>query len=354
MIDFRHNYPILDDQAAMLARYLTRASGAELLPLPPWGGAGAELRIARTWLGAGPQQEVLACGGGNHALTVLTLALKLTGKAVVVDQFTYGAFIGVADMLGVRLLPCASDDDGMRPDALAALCRQHSVAALFLQPTVHNPTCVTMSFERRQQIAGLARTHAISIIEDEAYAFLHDSPGPRFMELLAAQTYHIYSLSKPFSPALKVAYLTVPAHARQALEQAIRLTSSGASSILLRVATGLVGDGVLDELIARKRVEAQRRQAVAREALAGMAWLSHPSAFHLWLSLPPRLSSADLKIDLLARGVDICSGDEFASPGMDGAHALRVALGAESDGARLRQGLHLIRQSVQHSMPALA
>lgn len=346
MIDLRHNYPLHEGQPEMLQRYLRRAAdefGREQLTLPPWGGADAELGVAARWLRAAPEQRVLMCASGNHALLVAILGLKLVGKAIVTEEFTYSAFKALAAMLGVTLLPCPADEDGMLPAALDQLCRRHAPGALMLQPTIHNPTCLTMPLQRRRQIAELAQAHALTIVEDDAYRFLHEDAPARFADLAPAHTLHIASLSKSFSPALKVCYLLAPAALQADLEQAIRLSSSGASGMLGRIASMMLADGALDELVRLKREQARSRQAQLAEGLAGLRWRTHPTAFHAWLQLPAGCQADRVRDAMLREGVDLSSGVEFAAPGVDGASAVRISLGAESEPARLQRGLRTLR-----------
>jgi len=349
MIDLRHNYPVLDTQATILHHYMQRTADAvdqPLLALPPWHGASKDCIIAAHWLKATAGQKTLLCSSGNHAVLIIALALKLPGKTVVIEDFTYSAFKMLAAMLGIRLIPCPTDEHGIIPDALAELCRRHTVAALFVQPTIHNPTCLTMPLDRRQQLVEVAGSHDIAIIEDDAYRFLHESPPARFADLAPSHTLHIASLSKAFSPALKVSYLLVAEQFHQCVEEAIRLTSSGTSSVLACLASMMIEDGTIDEVIRLKRWEAGRRQAVMRDVLNGLNWQSHPTSFHVWLRLP-QSCSADAVRDVLGKdGVDISSGNEFSAPGVDGNGAIRISLGAESKLERLTAGLSAIRNLV--------
>jgi DNA-binding transcriptional MocR family regulator len=45
------------------------------------------------------------------------------------------------------------DDDGIVPDALEKTCKTGELKALYLNPTIQNPTTYTMPEERRREIA---------------------------------------------------------------------------------------------------------------------------------------------------------------------------------------------------------
>ena len=53
----------------------------------------------------------------------------------------------------------------------------------------------------------------------------------------------------------------------------------------------LMGDGTAAELVRLKRADAQRRQHLAAEHLAGFEIQANPEPHHLWLTLPPHWRS---------------------------------------------------------------
>jgi DNA-binding transcriptional MocR family regulator len=350
MIDLRHNYPVLDAQTEVLRGLMKRQVDRldiSSFQLPPWAGPGEVCEIMARWLGtSATQQQVVLCSGGNHALTVSALALQLGGKTVVTDEFTYGAFVSIAGLAGIHLLPCQGDLQGMLPEKLDALCRSTQVTAVLLQPTIHNPTCVTMPADRRHEITRMVDRHGLMVIEDDAYRFLHGAPPPAFARLIPHRTVSICSFSKTFSPLLKLGCLTVPEHLKPAFETVVRLTSSGVSRLFADMAAMLVEDGTLDALVREKRSEGAARQTLAHEALKGVAWESHPTAFHGWVSLPEGHSADKVQASLKARGVDVSSGTDFAAPGVGGDDRLRFSLGGERDPMRMKTGLQLLRNAI--------
>lgn len=349
MINFRQNYPALAGQAALLKTRLDNAAGdlaAAALDQMPWQGSEADRRIAGDWLILPEPQRVVICAGGNHALLVTALTLGLSGKTVVTEAYTYNGFRSLAASLDIRLFGCDTDKDGLLPERLDAVCRMGSVAAIYVQPTIQNPACFTMSGPRREAIAAIAARYGLPIIEDDAYRFLHDDPPPRFVDLAPALTFSIASLTKPFSPLLKVAYLCLPDGFDDQATSIIRITASGTSALLTYVASEMIASGDLDRVIADKRLEARRRQSIAAQMLAPLPYASHPTSFHLWLPLPSHVSSADLQQHLLQRRVDVSTDTDFRASGSAGAAAIRIAVGAVTDDGALRAGLEQVRLAI--------
>ncbi len=101
--------------------------------------------------------------GAQTILFNLVAHLARPGDVVLTEELTFPGIKAVAARLGVGLVGVAMDDGGILPDALAKACREHRPKAVYLIPTLHNPTTATLSAERRQAIAKIIRdadTHA--------------------------------------------------------------------------------------------------------------------------------------------------------------------------------------------------
>ena len=101
-----------------------------------------------------------------------------------------------ASLLSLRLAPVAIDEQGLLPDAVAALCRSGSVKALYTLPTLHNPTATVLPLERRRALAEIARSHGLALVEDDVYGFLlKDAPAP-LATFAPERSFYITSTSK--------------------------------------------------------------------------------------------------------------------------------------------------------------
>src|SRR5437899_3153542 len=77
-----------------------------------------------------------------------------------------------------RRVGVAMDEEGILPDALRAACKAHKPKAVYLIPTLHNPTTATLGPERRKIIADIIRKNGIFLIEDDAYGLLEPTVSP--------------------------------------------------------------------------------------------------------------------------------------------------------------------------------
>ncbi|TAI64222.1 aminotransferase class I/II-fold pyridoxal phosphate-dependent enzyme [Bradyrhizobium sp. Leo170] len=87
------------------------------------------------------------------------------------------------------------DEHGVVPTALDAACRRHAPKAVYLVPTIHNPTTATMPLSRREEVAEILRRNDVLLLEDDAYGPLEPDAVP-LASLIPERTYFMASLSK--------------------------------------------------------------------------------------------------------------------------------------------------------------
>src|SRR5262249_47189606 len=116
--------------------------------------------------------RLLFAGNARQAVAGALAALVPPGGRVGVERLTYPLVKEIAARLGIVLVPIATDEEGLRPDALAAAHRSLPLSAVYVQPTLHNPTSVTAGRERRGLLAGVLREAGLPVVEDRIWSFL--------------------------------------------------------------------------------------------------------------------------------------------------------------------------------------
>ncbi len=214
--------------------------------------------------------------------------------------------------------------------------------ALYLNPTLNNPTTRTVTLARRQAIAAVVNRHGLPLIEDDAYGFIPaHSPAP-LATMAPDLTWHIGGLAKCIGAGLRLAYTVAPdARAAFQLAQCLKTTSVMPSPLSMALATRWIQDGTADNIRRFVRVETAARQQIAAQALAGLDFAADPAAFNIWLTLPAGRSRADIVGRMAGTGIGVMPSDPFVVTG-PAPEALRVCLGGEISRDKLREGLTLL------------
>jgi DNA-binding transcriptional MocR family regulator len=328
---------------AALASLTARADAGRLLDYPAAGGNVADREAGASWIGrAGVEaspEHVLVCTGSQHGLTVVLATQLEPGDVLLTESLTYAGLKAVAGLLHLRLKGLPMDAEGLLPEGLEEACRQGGAKALYLIPTLHNPTTAVMPEERRREIAAIARAHGLAIVEDDVHGLLPRERLRPIAALAPERSYYLTSTSKTLAPGLRIAYVLAPPGMVARLAASLRATTWAVAPLMAAVASAWIRDGTADALVAARREEARERQAIALERLAGAEVETKPEAYYLWLRLPEPWRGDGFASEARARGVLVTPAEAFAVGRAPVPHAVRLCLGAARTRVELSRAL---------------
>ncbi len=314
-------------------------------------GGDVDKEAASSWLsmrGMVPSLERIAITPGAHP-TILAVLMLLArpGDVVLSESVTYPGVRAIAGRLNLRLEGLAEDADGILPDALEEAIRQHGPKALYLNPTLKNPTTRTIPLARRQAIAEVLIHHGLPLIEDDAYGFIPPQPPAPFATLAPGLVWHIGGLAKCIGAGLRLAYTVAPdARAAAQLAQCLKTISVMPSPVCMALATRWIQDGTADSIRRFIRAETVARQGIAGEILSRFDFDADKAAFNIWLHLPEGRSRAAIMGRMAGSGLGIIPSDAFTVSGEPG-ESVRVCLGGELTRDGLREGLNLLANALE-------
>ena len=111
--------------------------------------------------------DIVVCPGGQSAMTTAFRALAAPGEPILVESPTYVGAITAARATGLRVVPVASDADGVRPDLLADALRRTGASVFYCQPTFANPHGATLAPERRAAVLECVAAAGALLVEDD-------------------------------------------------------------------------------------------------------------------------------------------------------------------------------------------
>ncbi|MDV7200144.1 PLP-dependent aminotransferase family protein [Roseovarius sp. 10] len=330
-----------------------RMVSANLVPLLRYqsvSGSIQDREVAALWMaenGLDISVDSLAITPGAHAsiLGILTY-LSEPGLTVLCETITYPGIRAIASQLGLNLIGIESDEHGILPDALERAISKHWPSALYLNPTLQNPTTHTISANRRQHIADILRQHEMPLIEDDACCFVaSDAPVP-ISQLTPDLGWHIAGLSKCFGAGLRLALTTIPkGHSKARFSQVLRTGNVMTSPISTALMSRWIEDGTAKALQSFVRKAASDRQALAKEILTGCDFEGHTEAFNIWLTLPEGTSRAEVLGRMTGRQIGIMPSDAFTVTGSP-KEALRICLGGPVTFSQLKDDLCALKDAV--------
>ncbi|MEU6807600.1 PLP-dependent aminotransferase family protein [Streptomyces sp. NPDC046831] len=360
--------PGVPDLAAFPRTAWLRAERAVLAAVTPadfgYGspqGAPALRRAVVGWLArnrgilADPD-EVVVVAGVAQALGLLGQLLRADGvdRVAVEDPGSLGARQQL-EHGGHTTVPVPVDAGGLDVDAL----RVCGARAVLMTPAHQFPTGVVLDGQRRRELLRWAAEGGVVIEDDYDAEHRYDRPPvPALRSLLPDGVCYAGSVSKLLAPALRVGWLLVPPHLRDALVTAKRYADLGNGILTQLVLARLMDSGELERHLRHVRRRHRRRRDVMLRAveahLPGARVHGAAAGLHLMVTFTDepgsRVRDTDLAAAALARGVKAHPLSwHRLTPGPPG-----LVLGyAASAAHEIEEGIALIGEALR-ALPAAA
>lgn len=363
-VDLSMNLPPEIDDADLIARmqagldYVSRDI-VSVLRYQGFGGTQADKDAASSWLGrralVPAQDRVFVSPGAHPALAGIVSVLAKPGDTILCEDITYPGIRSIAAQLGGRLVGLPMDEDGIEPQALRDACKRQKPKALYLNPTLQNPTTLTIPDGRRREIVAIARATNLPIIEDDAYGFIpeHGHGHAPFAAIAPDLTWHVAGLAKCIGAGLRAAYVVVPdSRSAWPFASALRATTVMASPLTVALVTRWIEDGTADTILRFIRAETVARQRIAADVMPQGSYRGDPLSFNIWVPLPKLWTRAAFVEHMRSTGIGIVASDAFVATG-PAPEAVRICLGGPINRANVKSALEYAAHALTES-PALA
>ena len=265
-------------------------------------------------------ERILVTRGSQMAAFLTAQALFRPGDAVAVealgDRRAWEAFTHA----GARCLPLPVDAGGLDMGALESLLEQTRLRAVLVTPRRQYPTLAVLAPERRVRLLELAEAHRFAILEvdqDSEFQFEGRGLAPLAAQDPAGVVVHMGTLSKIFSPGLRLGFIHGPEPLVQRMKQLRLVFDRQGDMVLERAMAELMEDGEIQRHLNRMHQVYRRRRDAACESLS--RWLGDrvsfgppPGGLALWIR-----ANGDLDVDAwatraLEQGVAFQPGRQFA------------------------------------------
>jgi DNA-binding transcriptional MocR family regulator len=320
------------EQAALMAPALKAFSGPAALygtldALGPFGPKGAGEIVSnflrhQRW--TPDPTGILFCSGGRQAIASAVTALCKPGDRVGVEPLTYPSIMRTAALRGLHLVPIAIDNEGISIAALTKVHRAKPLAAIYIQPSVHNPLGISLTPARREALAQTLQKLGLVCIEDAVFAFLSDATP--LVAYAPDRVIFVDSMQKRIAPGSGLGLVVAPQQLKDRIATAMRGGGWVASALSMNLGLSWIRDGTAARVGGLKREDARARQALAAKILANATVQADKSAFHLWLELPDPWRADTFVSAAALLGVAITPASAFAVTPGHVPNAVRIAI----------------------------
>lgn len=154
--------------------------------------------------------DIIITTGGQQGLDLAIICLTNEGDAVACENPSFVGGLNDFRAHNTRLISIPMEDDGMNLDYLEKVLKtEKNLKMIYTISTFQNPSGITMSFKKRQQLYELAVKHDVIILEDSPYFELRyygeDIPNIKALDRTGHVIY-VGSFSKTIAPGIRIGY----------------------------------------------------------------------------------------------------------------------------------------------------
>lgn len=346
----------VQDFDAALDRVKTNTARLELLDYGPSAGAPAYRQMGAIWLEkcglkVSPNDVVVTAGAHPALIACLSLLSRRNGH-LVTEPLSYPTILPICRVLGIHLHAAEMDESGVLPDALEAAVKTSGAQAIYLVPTIHNPTTITMTEERRQAVAEIAKRHDLTVVEDDIFRLLSAARVPAPIYTLAPErTFYITSLSKTLAPGLRVGFTAPPPGTADSLAVQQMIVGARTTGLTLEMARSWIADGSADRILQDIRNELSIRRLMVLNVLRHQKPRCAEGSMYLWLPIPEQWRPGDFARTAEGRGVKVTPGSAFAVGRRQNDQAVRVCFGLPDSREALKEGVERLERLLGEEPP---
>ncbi|KIC44372.1 aspartate aminotransferase [Ruegeria sp. ANG-S4] len=285
---------------------------------------------------------VLTHGGQNGLCLVFQTILRGAKPVVLVEDLSYAGFRRAGELMRAEVVGVKMDKWGVDPKAMEHILRQKSAQAVCVSPEVQNPTGTHTPLERRKEIVDVARRFDLQIIEDDCYR-MGDAREPSFRALAPERGWHVSSISKILTPALRVGFAIAPRERSVNLRRSAEYGYFGLAQPLAELTRLLLTDPRTRQVARDVRSRMREYVRVAVNALGGFELNWATDVPFVWLSLPSGWRAAAFSRAAEREGIQLRSADEFALRDGRAPNAVRIAMNGHVSLERFEDAMQRLR-----------
>jgi len=246
--------------------------------------------------------------GAMDALDRVAGVVVRLGDRVAVEHPTFPPLLDLLELLGAEVIGIPMDPAGMMPAGLAAAVAA-GATAVFLQPRAHNPTGITLTAQRGQELADVLAGSAAIVVEDDHSGDIASGALVSLGKWLPDRTVHIRSFSKSHGPDLRLAAIGGATDVVSAVANRRLLGPGWSSRILQAVLLEMLGHPATIATVRAARDEYAARRRAVTEVLtqAGVAFTG-TDGINLWMQVADERSAL---LTLAAQGIGAAPGEPF-------------------------------------------
>jgi len=261
--------------------------------------------------------DILITNGSQQCLDLVGKVFLDEHDGVVMERPTYLAAIQAFGLYEPQFYSVPLMDDGVDTRALENLLSTEKIKLFYSVTSFQNPTGITYSASKREEVAEILTEHDTVLVEDNPYGeirFMGEDIPPIKSHLSDSILFGTFS--KIVSPGMRMGWIVAPPEVMDQLITAKQASDLHSNYFTQRVVYQYLQDNDVNKHIEKIRelYKAQRDQMVQsiKEYLPREVKHTEPEGgMFLWVTLPEGMSSLELFEYAIQEKVAFVPGDAF-------------------------------------------
>lgn len=308
-------------------------------------------RYGKRGLKADPD-EILITNGSQQGLDLIAKVFLNPMDTVVIEKPGYLGAIQLFNLYGPCFKPVELEEDGLNTDMLEKILKKSEVKLLYTIPDFQNPSGVTYSKQKREEISSVVSRYNIISVEDNAYGELRfmGEDLPYMKSYLGDQGIILGSFSKIISPGLRLGWIFAAKEIIEKLVIAKQASDLHSNYLSQRIIHRYLSDCDIDEHIQTIKEGYKRQRDIMVSAIKEhfpdeVKYIQPEGGMFLWVMLPDHISSLELFDIALKENVAFVPGSAFYVDG-SGSNSLRLNFSNSSED-KINEGIQRLSKAIK-------
>lgn len=264
-------------------------------------------------------EDVFITTGSQQALELISKVLLNKGDGIVIEEPGYLGAIQAFMMREPQFYGVELEEAGMNPAGLKEALQKPNVKMVYTVPNFQNPTGLTYTRERREEIYDIVQDEDVIFIEDDPYGELRFT-GEALPYIAAGKMQNsvvLGSFSKTVTPGMRLGYILTKNHELlghiETAKQASDLhTNIFAQYILHDYLTNNEYEAHVQKIIALYKEQSDAMLAAMEKYFPAHVTYTKPEGgMFIWVTMPEGTSALEKFHEAMEQKIAFVPGDPF-------------------------------------------
>jgi DNA-binding transcriptional MocR family regulator len=275
------------------------------------------------WKGITHADELIITNGATEAILCCLRAVTKPGDTVLVQDPCFYGIMQILECLDLKVAAIPSHPaTGILIENVREACKKLAVKACILVSNFNNPDGASISTEGKKELAGLANTLQIPVIEDDIYGEVFFKGGrPDTIKAYDTGGWVMYcsSFSKTLIPGFRIGWCA----AGRFKDQVARIKAMhnhSTSTFSQQVVLQLLSSGIYERHLQKFRLELHKNlnrtiSLIVQHFPEGTKITRPCGGLVIWVELPEKINATSLQEKAFEHNVSYAPGEIFSSKG---------------------------------------